>query len=439
MKKLFSIVGGCVVGGIFAWGFIVLTPKLPDFFVQVFYTPIVQKPVELTQDLKDIFIPSSDQYFIQSVDQTIPETVKVAYADLGSMKISLYENGALVEEYPIQSVGREGTAWQTPLGKFDMSYKIENHFSSIGHVYMPFSMHFFGNYFIHGWPYYPSGMPVAEGYSGGCIRLNTPDAEKIYDFVDKNTELIVTTSSDIQVAQNQFQYHIKNSPPQLESNFLVVDLETGEVLATHNGKEKISIGSFAKLMTALISLESLNQYQEAVLHQDIVKISDVLYALLLGDDEEAGQVLYEHKNKNQYLVDMNTRAKSLGMTDTIYTDINGVSPKTVSTLEDSFKLMQYIQSYKPFLTKVLSLEEYAIGQTTYDVLHPLRESEQFVAGFVNTENTESITLLTIDVKNSSKEKESQKKTFALFVQGSLDANQDTLDLYEWVKESVVVR
>ncbi len=439
MKKfILSVAGGCVVGGLLAWAFIIFVPQLPDFLARTFFTPVINAPHNITQNIQNAFSATTDQYIIESVDQAIPQDTKVVYADLGAMKISLYENGTVIEEYPIQSVGREGTAWQTPLGKFDMSYKMENHFSSIGHVYMPFSMHFFGNYFIHGWPYYADGTPVPKGYSGGCIRLNTPDSEHVFDFVDKNTELIVTTSADKILKQGELQYVLTERAPELDSRFLVVDLETGEVVATQGGTEKVAIGSFAKLMTALISLESLNQYQETVLRQDIVNIADVLYALLLGDDDDAGKLLYEHKHKAQYLLDMNTRAKSLGMSATTYTDVNGTSSSTVSTLEDSFRLFQYMNSYKPFMLKALSLDEYEIAGTTYEALHPLRETDGYVAGFADDSNSELATLVSVDIKRVEME-ENPEKTFVILVEGSENAKEDTLRLYEWVKGSVEVR
>ena len=50
---------------------------------------------------------------------------------------------------------------------------------------------FDGNYFIHGWPYYPDGTSVAKGYSGGCIRLSTEDAEELYGLVDIDMPIII--------------------------------------------------------------------------------------------------------------------------------------------------------------------------------------------------------------------------------------------------------
>jgi len=439
VKKLIgSVLIGGAVGSLLAYGFLFIAPKLPDIFAEAFYYRLSENPTTLVEDLRNILIPSTEQYFIASVDQSVSTSTKVVYADLNAMEIKLFENGTQMQTYPIQSVGREGTAWQTPLGKFDMSYKNANHFSSIGHVWMPFSMHFFGNYFIHGWPYYTGGMPVAEGYSGGCIRLNTPDAEKIFDFVDKNTQLIVTISDKQLETQTDFEYHIKNSKPSLESKFLVADLDTGEVVASKDAKEVIAIDSFAKLMTGLISLETLNQYQETVLNQDIVSIADVLYVLLLGDNNDAGKLLYEHKNKNQYLLDMNTRARSLGMDQTLYKDVNGEDSTTTSSLEDSFKLLHYFKGYKPFMLKVLSLDTYTLGQDKITREYPFQKSQGYVAGFSNTSKTEMITLVTVDIF-SSKTNSSTSKTFAIIVHGSADAGADTKELYEWLRVNLELK
>jgi D-alanyl-D-alanine carboxypeptidase len=355
------------------------------------------------------------------------------------MKITLYENGEQTGEFDIQSVGREGTAWQTPLGTFDMSYKRENHFSSIGHVWMPYSMHFFGNYFIHGWPYYSDGTPVARGYSGGCIRLNTPDAEQIYGFVDKETRLIVSTNKKPEI-EKEFQYQIHNPAPEIFSSYIVADLATGEVVASNKSKDVVPARSFSKLMTGLISLETLNQYQETVFKQDLVKVSDILYALLLEDNDEAGQLLWLHKNKNQYLVDMNTRAQSLAMSQTYYDDTNGDSLKTTSTLEDTFKLLQYLDSYKPFMFKVLSLDSYRFGSVVQTSIHPLKGQLGYVAGFTDESKSEMITILDVDIIDE-KTSEHQKKRFAFIVLSDVGiaVQDETQKLHDWLKSSVSIR
>lgn len=435
MKRfLISVFVGGAVGVLVALGFLYIAPQLPYIFAKAFFYPQTHNPVTVIQDVVEKFKPNPNQYIISSVDQSISTTTKVIYADLGSMNISLYENGELKEQYPIKSIGREGTAWQTPLGMFKMNYKKENHFSSIGHVWMPYSMHFFGNYFIHGWPYYEGGMPVAEGYSGGCIRLNTPDAEKIFAFSDKSTQLIVTTSNKKEpLAQGDFKYKVEKDVPEIQSKFAVVDVETGEVVGSSRSQEQVPIGSFAKLMTGLISLETLNQYQDAILNQDIVKVADVLYALLLGDSNDAGTVLSEQKNKAQYLIDMNTRAQSLGMSATLYKDTNGDATSTVSSLEDTFKLLQYVYTYKPYLIKLLSLEGYTKDTFTISAIHPLKKISGYKGGFVSGDQKEMITF--IEVQDGAL----KGKTFVVIVHDSFSSTEDTQKLIEWLGSGVSVR
>ncbi len=436
-KFIFSVLVGLLVGAILGAVFMFVWVRLPDVFHNAFFDKI-STPVNVVENIKDKFKPETNQYIIPTIDNTIPQKGKVAYADLGAMKITLFENGKASGEYAIASVGREGTAWQTPIGQFDMSYKKENHFSSIGHVYMPWSMHFFGNYFIHGWPYYPDGTPVPDGYSGGCIRMETDQAKFVYDFVDRDTVLLVTTSSNPIEKQLELEYAIKENAPLLDSNFLIADLETGEVLDAKGQNTQVEIGSITKIMTGLISLEVLNQYNETVLNQDIVTIADVLYALLLNDNDRAGEILSEHKNANQYLLDMNTRASSLGMNQTTYTDVNGLDATTVSTLEDQFRLMQYLKWYKPFLIKVFSLQEYKKDPLEWETIHPHKEMPWYKGGFSNEENTEMITLVTYNPSLDKADK-TQEKTFIIMVQNSGDAGVDTFKLYTWMTQNVSLK
>lgn len=108
--------------------------------------------------------------------------------DLDAMTLTIWKDGA-PETFPVLSKGDPERTNETPRGEFEALYKAEKHFSSIGHVWMPFSIQFKGNFFIHGWPYYPDGRDVAKGYSGGCVRLSTEDAQRVYEFVKIGTPI----------------------------------------------------------------------------------------------------------------------------------------------------------------------------------------------------------------------------------------------------------
>ena len=102
--------------------------------------------------------------------------------DLDKMELTIWKDG-VSETFPVLSKGDPERTNETPRGDFEALYMAEKHFSSIGHVWMPYSIQFKGNFFIHGWPYYPDGTDVPKGYSGGCVRLSTADAKRVYEFV----------------------------------------------------------------------------------------------------------------------------------------------------------------------------------------------------------------------------------------------------------------
>ena len=435
MKRFFiSTVIGMCAGLVLGLGFLFVTPKLPHIFAQAFFYPATSAVSTFIQTKPQPFVPTQGQYILDRIDKDIPQEGRTVYADLFNMNIVLFENGQKINEYSIKSIGREGTAWQTPLGIFDMSYKVQNHFSSIGEVWMPYSMHFFGNYFIHGWPYYKDGTPVAEGYSGGCIRLETEDAQAIFEFVDKDTQLIVTHSSSAIQSERDFVYKVTQDAPVLESSFVVIDISKGEVVASLGSQEPIAIGSFTKLMNGLISLETLNQYLYVVYEQNIVTIGDLIYPLLLEDSNESAKVLAQHKNAGQYLRDMNTRAQSLGMFDTIYKDAIGEKSETLSTLDDTARLLTYLYEYKPFVIHLLGQDTYASQALSAQRLFD--DSDIYTAGFVDIYNNSMISFFE---HTPSLEEDSSKNTFAIIVQGSLNAKKDTQLLYEWVTTSLELR
>ena len=130
-------------------------------------------------------------------------TGKYVVAHLDTLILEL-KNGTTTEAaFPIISQGKEASYFETIGGNYIHDYKIALHFSSIGKVYMPYSVHVFGNYFIHGVPYYKDGREVSGSYSGGCIRLHTKDAKQVYNFVTEGTPIIITRGSEYDFSETK--------------------------------------------------------------------------------------------------------------------------------------------------------------------------------------------------------------------------------------------
>lgn len=120
-----------------------------------------------------------------------PEITEGKYIDinLSTMQATLVNNGQVVGSYPVAG---KGSPWKpTREGVFRILTKEENHFSRISHVWMPYSMQYSGNYFVHEWPYWPGGRPIQSKYSSGCVRFFPGDAKQIYDWAQVGTRVVV--------------------------------------------------------------------------------------------------------------------------------------------------------------------------------------------------------------------------------------------------------
>lgn len=335
----------------------------------------------------------------------LPDEGRAIVANLSEMRLHLFEDGEKVKSFDIQSRGRPGTAWETPPGSYEVKRKVEDHFSSIGSVWMPYSMQFFGNYFIHGWPYYPNGTPVPEGYSGGCIRMTTEEMAEIYAFASEGTPVIVLgeeadgEGAGDQIAMTDGGYALLPKAPEFPNlgaaGFIVGDLETGEVLAKRAESEVRPIASVTKLVTSLTSLEILNQYKEVEVSEEAVAtnasfgdlragetltIGDLLHPLLLESSNDAAEAIAETAGRNYFIDSMNAKAEALGLADTSFGDPSGLSPDNVSTPADLFKLAQYLHKYKQFVLKTSLVKEYALGRHSWTNSSKLLGDERYRGG-----------------------------------------------------------
>lgn len=119
-----------------------------------------------------------------------PAKGKFIDANLATMKLTLFEDGQATRAYPVAAKGNPRSA-PTREGQFSVLSKQQNHFSTLSHVWMPWSMQFSGDYFIHQWPYWPNGTRITSAYSAGCIRLFEGDAKEVFEWAQVGTPLVV--------------------------------------------------------------------------------------------------------------------------------------------------------------------------------------------------------------------------------------------------------
>ncbi|MEN9881199.1 MAG: hypothetical protein RLZZ308_382 [Candidatus Parcubacteria bacterium] len=242
---------------------------------------------------------------------------------LERMEIELRFGTTTIKTLPILSKGKPESYYETIGGFYRNDYKTPLHFSSIGHVYMPYSVHVFGNYFIHGVPYYPNGDKVSSAYSGGCIRLHDEDAKVVYDFIEHNTPIIITKGDDTDFAH------------------------------TATTSQSILSADMTNYMVATISLEVLTQDTALFDTRTMTETTrrKLLPQLILNKDTNVTNLYTKSIGEEAFVRYMNEKAEAIGLSRTYFT--SSTEP-VITTYDDYMRFMAYITTYKSYL-RALSL------------------------------------------------------------------------------------
>lgn len=321
---------------------------------------------------------ANPDFFGQVKTQFITDRADFIEADLSNMTVRLYQAGELKLEVPIKTKGREGSWWETPAGLYKVNSKETSHFSSFGHVYQPWSLNFQGNFYIHGWPYYPGGEAVSSQYSGGCIRLETADAKKLYDLATVGMPLLVFERD---FSTDNFNYEANSAPALGAESYLAADLLNNHVFADKNTTLALPIASLTKLVTALVATEYLNLDNLATVPAEALvytskprlkagqtlSVYELLFPLLRESSNEAAETIARAYGRERFIGQMNAKATAIGMTHTRFVDPSGAGAENLSTAEDLFMLAKYIYNNRSFVFKLTAgqLEASAYGANPF--------------------------------------------------------------------------
>jgi D-alanyl-D-alanine carboxypeptidase len=426
-----------------------------DKQVRDFYTQLAQSQISFT-DSGEMVLPD-EQKFMDQKAAYIKNKDDFLVADLRAMQLTLYQDGVASTTFPILTKGKEGSWWETPTGDYKILGKSTTAYSSIGNVWMPYSMQFYGNYFIHGWPYHDDGTPVPQGYSGGCIRLATEDAKAAYSFAKVGMPLLVLEDNGTHTF-GTLSTHISDPVlPRIHAeSFLIADLASGDTITEKEADEALPIGSLANLMTAVVAHEIIYLARSIeVTPQTLASVEglftptegqhyiglDLLYPLLMQSSDESAKILASYVGEHTFVHNMNIKASSLQMADTQFANVSGADTGNTSTAHDIEKLLQYIYYKRPFLfdiTRGVAFENVGtikIGDTR--PIHDLKDEHAF---------TEDVDLVGVEGGGSDAEQQTLATVWnihtatgdvpvAIILLSSPDTKGDTEALLSWVKKN----
>ena len=165
---------------------------------------------------------------------------------------------------------------------------------------------------------------------------------------------------------------------------LLISPDSGMVLYEKNADEKRYPASTTKIMTALLTLENVEDLNETVTAEDIdfanvtadssnagikigetVRVIDLLYALMLPSANEAAYMLARHVGgTSEKFVDMmNSRAEELGCTGTHFCNPCGLHEDDhYTTARDLYLMAREVMKYDTF-TNIVDTVQYRMPKT----------------------------------------------------------------------------
>ena len=378
----------------------------------------------------------------------VPKLGKSVIIDVKNQELHLFEKGELVKSFSLLAIPESGSAWETSGGGFSVIKKEENHLSPITGLEFPYTVQFFGNSLIHGEPMDIKGR-IAKTAAGG-FRLKNDDALTVFDWVDFDTKVLVYNARWTMGGNNHFSYIIKKSQPAplTAKSYLVSDLKTKEVILSKNKDKAVPIASVTKLMTALVALERLEPKTEIEVPRqayetygdsgyfrtgDKLPLEIMLYPLLLESSNDAAEAIAEKVGREKFIVEMNKKAKELGMEETFFEDPSGLSPNNVSSAGDLVRLADYIHQNKIFLFDITKLKEYQHGRFVWTNRNNLIGMNYYAGGKNGYTDEANRTLLALyDLPLS----EFETRKIVLVLLGSDDRKSDTRNIVNYIAGNV---
>lgn len=173
----------------------------------------------------------------------------------------------------------------------------------------------------------------------------------------------------------------------------IADTKSGASLFAKNADDVRSIGSIAKLMTALVFLDSkpdLNSWVTIVdddyvgggrvylNFNDGIRLQDVLGASMVGSDNTATQALSRLSglSHDDFISAMNVKAKVLGMTSSAFVEVTGIDSGNVSTARDLMALLEAAKQ-SDILTRYMTTQRLVISHASGLAVTVLSTDELF--------------------------------------------------------------
>ncbi len=255
---------------------------------------------------------------------------------------------------------------------------------------------------------------------------------------------------------------INNLPVDISAvSYLVGEINSGKLLAKKNSDLHLFPASLSKLMAAVIVSENFSLDEEIVISpyaisvegeegglvvNEKIKAGDLLKVLLISSSNDAAIAFEEalEKRNESFVGLMNQKAREFKLFNSAFFDASGLDRKgNFTSIEDLFKLSQEIYKNYSYIGEITRKKEDIIYSVDKEIVHNLKNTNILVGEISNlwggkTGSTPEAKDCLLTIYEFSFPDKNDKMVVAIIVLNSSDRFGDTVRLYDWVKEQLIM-
>jgi D-alanyl-D-alanine carboxypeptidase (penicillin-binding protein 5/6) len=187
------------------------------------------------------------------------------------------------------------------------------------------------------------------------------------------------------------------APPTISSGAaIVVDMDTGQIVFSHNANARLPMASTTKIMTAVIVLESLPLDKKVTIsgeahatggsalglqRGEVLSVEQLLYCLLVPSANDAAVALAQATagSVKEFVKMMNAKAKTLGLSNTHFVNPSGLhDEKHFSSAKDLATLTQHAMQ-DPVFRRIVRTRSYDLPRPGQDAPRKLKNHNALLA------------------------------------------------------------
>ena len=229
-------------------------------------------------------------------------------------------------------------------------------------------------------------------------------------------------------------------------SYLVGDLDTGEILFRKNDDATYPIASISKFITAIVSLETLDQGEITEISREAleteghrgqfkmgekIKIGSLLYPLLIVSSNDAAEALARTRDRDEFIYRMKSKVDSYGLRNTNFGDPSGLSRENYSTASDLFKLMRIVRSDYPEIIEISRLETLDLDEHHWENINQAIDLEGFMGGktgYTNAAKKTSIGYYRVKLANEA------ERNIGVVILQSETREDDTKNMLDYLRK-----